>query len=401
MMIIAFSIVFLLPIFGVILAPVCLSSQQRSRQIWGGIMLAFMLAVIGYNFTPLSSQNTDFLRHISRMKIAENYTYGSGSAATFENLPLFYLTLKLFSQFDSPYCLPFFSVLVQYSALFIIIVLHSEHSGGGSFSTITGIISVVCLTSYLGFCSGVFQYLTFTLYVLFVYVELYSDKRIAKIVAWLGYISLLFLHSSATLLILIRVFYLIYQSGKKYSRFILVLAVCWSELQYVIIKALSAFSGNAGVSYLLSVIGDYTKMPSAVNSLQRLIRIMALVAIAGMAFMIQRKNRKESFLDNKDAYYIDYIMLLAFFTCGSFFQYDIFTRFIMLTVMMGAPVVGIYFKNNSLKLASNSVLYCVWIGFCGMSLVYYYFSAYTEFHFNSFTDILFTNGLTVLKGMFS
>lgn len=401
MILLLFGIVFLVPLMGVILAPVCLCSDQRNKQILGGIILAFMLAIIAFNFTPLSSQNTDFLRHMSRMNIAKNYSYGFGYAATFENLPLFYLILKLFSLFDSPYCLPFFSVLIQYSILFTLLALHAEHNGGGRFSIITGIISTVCLTSYLGFCSGVFQYLTFTLYVLLVYFDIYSDKRIVKILIWVGYLSLLLLHSSATLLLLIRVFYAIYQSGKKYSRFILVFVVCWSELQSLIVGALTAFSGNASVAYLLSVISDYTQMPSAVNGLQRLIRIIALVAIGYMAYSTYKKNRVYGILSIGDTKYIEYVLLVVLFTCGSYFQYDIFTRFIMLTVMMGASVVGIYFKYNTLEVKNNTVLYCVWLGFCVLSFAYYYVSAYTEFHFNSILDILFTNGITILKGMFS
>ena len=400
-MILLFGIVFLIPLMGAILGPLCLCSNQRKKQILGGLILAFMLAIIAYNFTPLSTQNTDFLRHMSRMKVAENYSYGSGHAATFENLPLFYLILKLFSQFDSPYCLPFFSVLIQYSILFTLLVLHAERSDGRNFSIITGIISTVCLTSYLGFCSGVFQYLTFTLYVLLVYFDIYSDTKIGKIIVWVGYLSLLLLHSSATLLVLIRVFYAIYQSGKKYTRFILALAVCWSALQSLIVDVLTAFSGNSAVAYLLGVIGDYTQMPSAINGLQRLIRIMALTAICYMTYSTYKKNRMYDILSDEDTRYIEYVLLVSLFTCGSYFQYDIFTRFIMLTVMMRAPVVGIYFKYNSFRVKSNTVLYSAWIGFCVLSFAYYYVSAYTEFHFNSIPDILFTNGITILKGMFS
>ena len=72
----------------------------------------------------------------------------------------------------------------------------------------------------------------------------------------------------------------------------------------------------------------------------------------------------------------------------------------MLTVFMGAPLIGLFFMSNGFSRRDNQFISLLFLGFCFLTLAFYYVSDYTQFHFNALSDILFTNIISILRGMF-
>lgn len=401
-MIIVFVLVALFPLLGCLFAPPLLSSFDYKRQLWGGVIIAFMLGIIAFNFAPLASENTDLIRHFSRMKLVQNYSYGENLSSAFDSLPLFYLILKLFSYCSSPHCLPFWSTFLGYGIMFVLVIKHSEHYQGGKFSSSIGIFSILCLTSFLGYCSGIFQYLTFILFCLFIYLDLYREERKYKVIAWIGYICLLFLHSSAVLLLLIRILLYVSRRYKGLRVPVYIFCLLWSKLQDVAIQILNRFAAIPKISYLENVINGYIENPSHGNIYQDIIRISALILFGALAFFLKRKiSRGENSISKEDGNYAELLFIVVLFTIGAYFQYDVFTRFTMLVVFIGAPLIGLSFKTSNLSKTGNSFLFIMLLGYCTVSLLYYFINGYFAFNYNDVFEILFTNVVTILKGMFA
>ncbi|MDD4592370.1 MAG: hypothetical protein PHG06_18370 [Parabacteroides sp.] len=392
MLILVTTLTLIFPVFGIVFIGLGVKYDKK-RWILYAFLLAFVLGIIGFSFTPYQGQNTDLVRHFDRMILASNH--GMEYSEIFENLPFFYWILKLFSYCSNPHCLPFFSTFVEYAILFFVILKTNAHVEEDKRFTWSGIIAIICLTSFLGYCSGIFQYLTFTLFVLLVYLDVNAQSKLQRWLVILGYAMLMLLHSSGVILFILRLLFFFINSRKgRINTPLVILLMCWSTLTTVIIKILSSFTNLFGVSYFIKTVEQYMENGSSVYRIQTFLRTIALIVCIYIILQVKKYiNVKQ--IDGKWTMYSNFALIVALFTIGSFFQSDLYTRFTMLVMMLTAPLLGMF--NRSLKGKTSSLILLCEYMFFGVNLLYYTLTAYRLFMYN---DLLFTNIFTILKGIF-
>lgn len=376
-------------IFPVIMFPinVVLYFLNKKHNTLFVFLIAFSLAALAFNFAPFSNQNTDLLRHFSNLEKAKQLTLAQAEETyMFSSLPGYFLLLKVFSYVGNRHLLPAFITLIGYFlCIFVVSKLDNNSTIGTKCVTIYTLLSCV---SFLGFCSGIRQYLVFTIFLFTFYTE--SIKGKFKKTAWIVYFLLLTIHTTAGFMIILRLICGFLYRAKKIG-FLSVFILFWGFTQSRIVTFLAEnFSGNSIVDKIVEYSGFYKEEGSSFILYSYLWRFAFLLYCTSVVVFLISKYSETDIISKK---YLYFAISACMFTFGGCTSYDVFARFSMFCFMIIIPLLPEYFKKVSPEY--KSIYQIVLFSFSTLVL-FYNLEQYRTFHFNDISDILTTNIITFL-----
>ncbi len=365
--------------------------SKHKKHVWiYCALIAMAFAALAFNFTPFSWQNTDILRHIRNMEHANAITIADiNDSRVFESLPIYYLLLKFFSFLKDPQLLPAFSAFLGYFlSFYIIFKMDDSDDINITFLTLFCFLSV---TSFLGFASGIRQYLSFAIFVFAFYQESIRNKW--KKLVWIIYILLTGLHTTAVILIVLRILAELYfKIQNKY--FLTIGILVWTVFQHPVVEILNnLFAGDPLVDKIVELTGHYSEHGSSFIVPDYVWRMIFLI-ISTIAVGVLIKLHKENDIVTEKYLYMTLATIL--FTYGGFASYDIFARFTTFAFMLVIPLIPNYIKK--MPEASRGIFIFGVFVFSLLVLIYS-ISGYLTFHYNSVFDIVFTNIFTFIKAV--
>lgn len=375
--------------FPVIMLPfnIFLYSTEKKQKVVIAFLIAFGLAALAYNFQPLVYQNTDILRHWNHMRRANSMTFEMASKSNFFSGLMGYFTiLKIFSYAESKYLLQAFITLMGYYFC-IFVIAKMDDCRDNSVSFLTLFIFLSC-TFFLGFCSGIRQYTVFAIFVITFYVETVKGKF--QKWAWVVYILLTTIHTSAGFLIFLRIVCGLFSYVKNVG-YLSVLMSFWGFAQNKVISFLvHNFSGNPYIDKVIELSGFYEENPSKFIVPSYIWRFAFLLFCTFVVIFLLKKYDDRDPVPKK---YLYFAITSCMFTFGGLTSYDLFSRFTMFCFMIIIPLLPEFFKKIGEE--SGFILYLGLLLFSVLVLIYNV-GQYLTFNFSSIFEILTTNVLTFI-----
>lgn len=388
MLLFVIILTFLCPVLMIPLNGYLFIRQPKYKVIYI-FLVCLGLGAIAYNFTPLAGQNTDIVRHFHAMEVVKGMSFSQiFGNETYTELIVYYLYLKVVSLLGDAQLLPAISTVIGYFICFYLIYRISEKEKKNW--RILAYILFVSAVSFLGFCSGVRQYLTFSIFAWMLYFETTNKKL--RLLSWIVYLLLVPFHGSMILIIFLRLVGEIISKGKNYRFAFIVLF--WSLAQNTLAGYLAqTLGGNVYVDYFLSLIDYYGENASAFILPAYLYRLALSICCCVIAYTILRN------LTNEDRYlkkYTAVALIVCFFAIGGATSYDILSRFSSFTFILVIPLLPKYL--SIIKLNYKKIVYSGLMIFSVLVFVYN-IGQYNTIHFNDFATMITTNIFTVLGGL--
>lgn len=375
--------------FPVVMLPfnIFLYSAEKKQKSVFIFLIAFGLAALAYNFRPFDYQNTDIIRHWSNMERANTMTFEDAEKSNaFSGLMGYYVILKLFSYAESKYLLPAFITLLGYFlCIFVIAKMDEGFDNRISFLTLFTFLSCI---SFLGFCSGIRQYIVFAIFVITFYTEAVKGKF--RKGAWIIYILLTTIHTSAGIMILLRIICGLFSRMKNIG-FLSALILFWGFAQNTVISFLANnFSGNTYIDKVIELSGFYEENPSGFIIPVYIWRFAFLIFCTFVVMFLLKKYDGQERIPKK---YLCFAISCCMFTFGGFTSYDLFARFSILCFMIIIPLFPEFLKK--IQLESRSLCYFGLLFFSLLVLVYN-IDQYLTVNFSGILEILTTNIFTFI-----
>lgn len=366
---------------------IILGTQEKKYKGLYCFLIAFGLAAIAYNFRPFYSQNTDILRHWVNMQNATQLTLSDiDGHRVFSGLPGYFLLLKFFSYARSEFFLQTMSTLFGYF-ICLSVIRNADDNSNKKISFVTVFLFLSCI-SFLGFCSGIRQYLVFSLFLLFFYLETFKGKY--RYFSWIVYISIITLHTSAVILLVFRLSCEFFKHPKRLIPISVILLI-WTYVQDTLVSFLeNNFAGIAVIDKIIELSGFYEDNPSPIIIPVFVWRFAALIFCTFVTLSLLNKHNDNSRIPLK---YIILAYTSCLFAFGGVVSYDVFARFSIFSIMITTPLIPEFFKILNKK--TKELLWLGLIVFSSMVL-YYNITQYMTFNFNDLLDILTTNIITFL-----
>ncbi|MBO5090564.1 MAG: EpsG family protein [Clostridia bacterium] len=367
--------------------------SKHKKYIWLYCgLIALGLAAIGYNYAPFSWENADLNRHFLYMERVQQsgMTWQEASETKiFEGLPIYFVLIKIFSFFSEPQLLPAFTTFVGYFiCLYIVFKLDSSNDINITFLTLFVVLSCIY---FLGFSSGIRQYLAFTFFLIAFYFESVEEKY--KKTAWVVYFAITGLHTTGVILIALRLAgEVLYRAKNKTIPIMLVLI--WSVFQNMIVDMLgSLFGGNVVIDKLVELAGHYSEHGSKVIWPFYVWRMFfAIICLIAVIVIIKTRNDDDKVTER----YLYFSLTVLLFTFGGLTSYDVFARFSAFSFMLVLPLISIYLK----KIPKESRgIFIFGLTAAGVLVLFVNFWGYSQTHFNNLLDMLFTNIFTFIRGI--
>ena len=361
--------------------------QEKKHKTLYCFLIAFGLAAIAYNFRPFYNQNTDILRHWVNMQNTTHMTLADVDGhRIFSGLPGYYILLKVFSLAKSKFLLQTMTTLFGYFiCLSVIRNVDDSADKAISFGTVFMFLSCVSL---LGFCSGIRQYLVFTLFALFFYLETFKEKY--RLISWGVYIAIITLHTSVVFIIVLRLLAEFFKQAKGLMP-VSILLLLWMFARKTIISFLvNNFSGNVVIDKIVELFGFYEENSSKVIVPVFVWKFAALLFCTFVTLYMLKKHHKSNRIPPK---YFVFSYFSCLFALGGLFSYDVFARFSVFAIIMTLPILPEFFKD--LNRQTKEIVYLGLILFSSLVMIYN-ITQYMTFNFSSLLEILTTNIITFL-----
>ena len=375
--------------FPVVMLPfnIILYSAEKEKKTVFAFLIAFGLAAIAYNFQPLYNQNTDILRHWSQMELANSITFEKAeNSNAFSGLIGYFTILKIFSYAESKYLLQAFITLIGYFlCVFVIAKMDESDDDGISFLTLFTFLSCI---SFLGFCSGIRQYTVFAIFAITLYTETVTGKF--RKGAWIIYILLTTIHTSAGFLILLRIICGLFSNMKNIG-FLSVLMLFWGFVQNTVISFLADnYSGNPYIDRVIELSGFYEENPSKFIVPTYVWRFALLLFCTFAVIFLLKVYEERERVPKK---YLYFALISCMFTFGGFTSYDLFSRFSMFCFIIIIPLLPGFFKKIQ---SETQTIYYLGLLFFSLLVLIYNIKQYLTFNFSGIFEILTTNIFTFI-----
>ncbi len=306
--------------------------KQEFKKLYTFIL--FGLFIISFTFIP--SEDMDLYRHYLTL---ENFRNNGWEAVLnyyyFDSLPIYAIYFYIISQLKINAFLPGITAILVYGFCFLTINKVSNKYNIAQKGESRALLCLLFTLNLLNVMSGIRNALAFSIFSYFIYIDLVERKK--RILCWVIYFLLIFLHSSILMLIAFRILLLFYTKRTKIIFFICILF--WNKFYVIIIYILSFFPSNPLNSLFLEQIEFYSNQDYI--EFYQLIMNLGLLVCISLAFYFFRKY---IFLINFNIYN-NYISLILFFTWGSISSYNLFIR-LMIFLILNLPVYVLFIFNE-------------------------------------------------------
>lgn len=298
-----------------------------------GLLLAILLALIAYNFSP--SETQDLYRYYVEMKTYySNISFENYMQEMFSNTKILFKVLQLIiAQTQNYQLLPFTMTLVGYFISFYVILDFSNKYKINPIIAIFMILVFILTFYHINFISGLAQYLAISIGFLGFYLEYIKDKN--KCIYKVLYILPVFIHASMIIIPLIRV--LLKFDFKKTKKVYIISLIIYAFLPNIIYQLLNVLPGMETLAQKISI---YTIQKKQI--LYTTYDTITLILLLFYTFIFY-KSRKEirEYISTK---YIDFVEIILLLNLFSIFYKDIFSRVFNITLLCMCIYLLMYFK---------------------------------------------------------
>ena len=357
----------------------------------GFFISTVILSIVAFNFDPIKALNngnyTDLIRFYDVMDKCRTlgWTYISNHP-DYSSLFLARLYVYFCSLFKWNQILATMTCFICYSLVFYVIYKFGMKENCKKNILILVSIFFLITINFKVIIANIRAPIVFCVFFYLIYIELIEKKY--KLLCWIGYILLCFMHQVAIFIIIIRIFVIIY--NKYYGNFIKILLVSWSLLSNQAILILYKFTY---IPYFSGIIDKVKLYSNPLNQIYdpNLIIITWIKNIVFIIILIYFKKNIKKEVANKYKDLYTFTILLICFDIGSFKSIEMFTRisdlitYLMLIVIilcLGNVRANLNFnieKKSGYK-RENVFLYgnLIKIALVGLMMIYfiYYFAGY-------------------------
>lgn len=309
------------------------------KQVWiPFVFIVVALAVIAFYAEPFETDDLsryfriiDDLRYNGWPKLQEMIRNNDHD---FGALPVAGFYFYIISLFPDNHFLPFFTILISYGCMFLVIYKAAEKYKVDKFYLAVAVFFAVSTFWYYDIYSGTRNGLAFTIAFACIYYHFVERKRIVLCLA--GYVFACGIHSSGVLLIaLAAVAYVIYKNKSKFVNIMIVFAIIGSS---VLLDMLSNVTDSQFVQMIAGKAdGAVEKMGFSfeTNFLVNVATYVVAVLITAYAFAYIKKY----ITDKGEKRFFRFIEVIMYFSLGSVVSGLIFVRIIRWVVPVLIAVV--------------------------------------------------------------
>lgn len=225
------------------------------------VFYSIIFALIGFSFQPhlgddliREYENLEDIRRLGWEYFSTETIKYSDISNKFEGLYTSQLYYYLFSKLPVFNFLPAITLFIEYLLQFDLAEKCIKKADLGRNSAWLLFTFVLCTRETYMMMSGIRNQLAFTIFCYFLYVELVEERH--KVLCWVMYAFSCFMHQSAIVLLVCRIFLIV--RNRKIKTIIAGLCLCWSYFLSGINWVLSKIPNSSFITSILYKINIYT-----------------------------------------------------------------------------------------------------------------------------------------------
>ena len=339
--------------------------RDRKHSIVYIVLLALLMALIAYNFSPKPTQDLYRYNYIMSREYAP-LDLGQYLQIMFNNNKFLFAFLRyIISQVGNLRILPFICVLIGY---FIVIYTIFDYTKVKNIKTYKGIFILIvflCIFYFINFISGLAQFLATSIGFLAFYLEYVKDKR--KIYYKILYVQPGFIHASMFLILLIRI--LLIFDFKKTKYFIIPLFIFYGVAKNMMYNIVILFVNVPLINNLVSKANMYLLESQSTWYSTYGITIILLLLFFMAVYLLT--NKKYRHIENEK--FCDLIFIVLLFNICSVQYFDIYTRIfdfsIVLMNLYLLQILDIVKRKYKIIIIIGLVLFSLLLGSVNLNLI--------------------------------
>lgn len=352
------------------------------------LISSILLSVVAFNFDPIKAyisngNYTDLYRFYEVLDSTRllGWEYISNHP-DYKSLFIARIYVYLSSFFKSNGFLPAITCLIVYGVIFYIIYKFGQKTKCNKSTLILVSLFFLITINFRSVITNIRNPIVFCIFFFLMYIEFVEQKY--KLLCWIGYILLCFMHQVALFLIGLRLLMLLYN---KYSgKIINIVIILWSFLSQYAIQKVSALTS---IPYFKALAMKTQFYSGDVNELREtnLIMIAVIKIILFICLLLYFNYSCNEEIKNKYKKIYEFSLVLICFNIGSYPNYHLFIRLPdLLTYFMLIFIILIFgnkqnnINYNEFKLKKKNFLY----GLLVKSEIYFTIIIYFIYYFFSY-----------------
>lgn len=298
----------------------------RKHIKWLFLALVLALSVMAFNMVPYKTDDVaNYFRQIDQLRdggwnaLQEKIDNNENN---WGSLPVCGYYFYFISLFPDNGMLPAITIFLAYGGMFLVLWRAANKFNVGKWYLFLSSLFILSTYWFYDICSGIRNGLAFTLFCVFIYFDVVEKKF--RPACWIGYLLMLGLHSSAILMLTIRMALLLSRKGK--GKIMSVLMFFAMIVGGVVIPKLGDITG---IEYLQLIsqkaerAADTTGVGSQTNYLVNIsIFIVACILVIYCLYVLDKNHKYDDFKE-----YEKFVQLVLSFMIGAFFFGLTFIRF--------------------------------------------------------------------------
>ena len=298
----------------------------RKHIKWLFLALVLVLSVMAFNMVPYKTDDVaNYFRQIDQLRdggwnaLQEKIDNNENN---WGSLPVCGYYFYFISLFPDNGMLPAITIFLAYGGMFLVLWRAANKFNVGKWYLFLSSLFILSTYWFYDICSGIRNGLAFTLFCVFIYFDVVEKKF--RPACWIGYLLMLGLHSSAILMLTIRMALLLSRKGK--GKIMSVLMFFAMIVGGVVIPKLGDITG---IEYLQLIsqkaerAADTTGVGSQTNYLVNIsIFIVACILVIYCLYVLDKNHKYDDFKE-----YEKFVQLVLSFMIGAIFFGLTFVRF--------------------------------------------------------------------------
>lgn len=298
----------------------------RKHIKWLFLALVLALSVMAFNMVPYKTDDVaNYFRQIDQLRdggwnaLQEKIDNNENN---WGSLPVCGYYFYFISLFPDNGMLPAITIFLAYGGMFLVLWRAANKFNVGKWYLFLSSLFILSTYWFYDICSGIRNGLAFTLFCVFIYFDVVEKKF--RPACWIGYLLMLGLHSSAILMLTIRMALLLSRKGK--GKIMSVLMFFAMLVGGAVIPKLGDITG---IEYLQLIsqkaerAADTTGVGSQTNYLVNIsIFIVACILVIYCLYVLDKNHKYDDFKE-----YEKFVQLVLSFMIGAFFFGLTFIRF--------------------------------------------------------------------------
>lgn len=298
----------------------------RKHIKWLFLALVLALSVMAFNMVPYKTDDVaNYFRQIDQLRdggwnaLQEKIDNNENN---WGSLPVCGYYFYFISLFPDNGMLPAITIFLACGGMFLVLWRAANKFNVGKWYLFLSSLFILSTYWFYDICSGIRNGLAFTLFCVFIYFDVVEKKF--RPACWIGYLLMLGLHSSAILMLTIRMALLLSRKGK--GKIMSVLMFFAMLVGGAVIPKLGDITG---IEYLQLIsqkaerAADTTGVGSQTNYFVNIsIFIVACILVIYCLYVLDKNHKYDDFKE-----YEKFVQLVLSFMIGAFFFGLIFMRF--------------------------------------------------------------------------